>query len=76
MAKEIVLIEGKHFSRSGLADFLNKKHNEKKSGEKFTSRDIQQYAIRGNLPKAYGAHPIKEVRYPYLGLFVEVDFKK
>lgn len=74
MAKEIVLIEGKHFSRSGLADFLNEKYSEKKSGNKFTSRDIQQYAIRGNLPAAYGAHPIKEIRYKDLGLFVEVDF--
>lgn len=82
---DITLIDGIHFSRSGLATYLNEKHGGKifskkdnqvaRSG-KFTTGDIQQYAIRGKLPTQYGGHEIVEIKHKYLGLFVKVDFSK
>lgn len=75
MGGDLHLKAGKHFSRSGLAKLLTEKY-EKRSGKKFTSRDVQQYALRGNLPTQYGGHPITEIKHSQLGVFVEVDFNK
>lgn len=72
---DLKLVAGKHFSRSGLAQLLTEKY-EKRSGKKFTSRDVQQYALRGNLPTQYGGHPITEIKHSQLGVFVEVDFNE
>lgn len=76
MGLKVVFRKGVHFSRAGLAEHLNEKYGKKKSGKLFTSRDIQQYAKRGCLPTQYGGHPIKEIKYIELGVFVEVKFNK
>jgi len=42
-----------------LVKVLNHKYGHKKGGEVFKFQDIQQYYLRGSLPKAYGGHKIK-----------------
>lgn len=56
------------FSSSKLVDFLNEKYSSKKSGELFTTGDIQQYLRRGFLPRPYGHHPIEIVENNDIGI--------
>ena len=69
------LVDGRHFSRAGLAGFLNGKHGSKVNGELFNSRDINQYGIRGQLPILYGGYPLTVIKHNKMGVFVEVEFK-
>lgn len=72
----LTLIEDKHFSRAGLADWMNENCPEKSNGEKYTSRDVVGYARRGFMPSKCGGHPLKEISVPRQGLFVEVSWIK
>jgi hypothetical protein len=73
---DLVLSRTRHFSRSGLSEFLNTKYGKKSNGSQWKPSDIQQYAIKGALPSKYGGHPCKEIKDAQFGLFVEVDFGK
>ena len=74
---KLKLEEGKHFSRAGLAKWMNENCPPKeREGSEYTARDIQQYAIRGYMPERCGKHTVKEIKNKYMGVFVEVTFKK
>lgn len=60
--KSILLKEGKDFTYTRLADYLNEIHKTKKSGKIFFPQDIQQYLVRGNLPKYLGGQKISRVK--------------
>tara|TARA_R110000772_G_C13310332_1_gene440668 strand:- start:65150 stop:65401 length:252 start_codon:yes stop_codon:yes gene_type:complete len=42
-----------------LVKVLNHKYTNKKGGEIFKFQDIQQYYLRGSIPKAYGGHKVR-----------------
>lgn len=70
--------EGKHkFTTTKLVELLNEEYGEKKSGEPFTTNDIQQYLRRGKLPMYIGGHPIKRFNNEKTGTkLVEINFDK
>lgn len=59
--KSITLKEGKDFTYTSLAAYLNEIHSAKKSGIAFNPQDIQQYLVRGNLPKYLGGQKIARI---------------
>ncbi len=73
----MLLKAGKDFTTKGLKKFLNDTHGGKKTGKEFTIGDIQQYVIKGALPKEYGGHPleVRENDEIYLKV-ISVDFDK
>lgn len=73
----LILYPETDFTTVRLVDFLNDKYQFKKTGEKFTLNDIQQYLIRGFLPKRYGHHPIARIENEEIGVkLVRVYFDK
>lgn len=42
-----------------LVDILNHKHGGKSNDKPFKFNDIQQYYLRGSIPKKYGGHKIE-----------------
>ena len=69
----LILYINKDFTTRKLVNFLNVKYGQKKDGSKFTLGDIQQYLMRGYLPRAYGHHPIERIYNEETGLkFIRV----
>jgi len=66
----LTLYPGVDFTSAKLIEFLNKKYTHKKTGQPFTTGDIQQYLKRKHLPKPYGGHPINIVECPEIGVKV------
>lgn len=65
------------FTTSRLVDFLNQRYSVKKTGEPFTTGDIQQYLRRGFLPKKYGDHPISFIENEEIGIkLIRVYFNR
>ena len=75
--EKFVLNKETDFTSSALVSFLNEKYKTKKTGQVFTSGDVQQYLRRGFLPKPYGNHPLQEIVIEEIGItLIRVDFKK
>lgn len=71
------LTPGKDFTTTGLKNYLNEKYGGKKTGRDFTIGDLQQYIIKGRLPKEYGGHPISVRENEEISLkIISVDFVK
>lgn len=68
--KRIVLRVGEDFTPSALVRHLNDCFESKGSGKTFTIRDVQQYTLRGFLPKAYGGNSIEIIRQDKIGIKV------
>ncbi len=68
--KKVVLNRDTDFTPSTLVKWLNEEFENKTSGNEFTIRDIQQYTIRGSLPKAYGGHSISVIEEDAIGIKV------
>jgi len=61
------------YALSGLARFLNEKVGTKKSGRSFTPQDVQQYCLRGHLPKYLGGAILKVHHNELTGMkFIQV----
>jgi hypothetical protein len=77
MNDDLILIPGKDFTTSRLAEFLNEKYGGKRTGTDFLIGDIQQYLRRGYLPKSYGHHPIEFIGNEEIGIkIIRVHFNK
>lgn len=64
----VVLIRGKHFSLTALAQHLNDKYGNKPSGAKYTAMDVQKYLTRGHLPEYLGNLEVSSVRDDIIGI--------
>ncbi len=70
MSEVITIRKDIDFTYARLEKYLNFKYGRKKSGKSFTLQDIQQYALRGHLPKNYGGHKIERIEYYDFGLII------
>jgi len=66
--KRIVLRVGEDFTPSALVRHLNECFQSKSSGKEFSIRDVQQYTLRGFLPKAYGGNNIEVIQQDKIGI--------
>jgi len=68
--KRVVLNRDTDFTPSTLVRWLNSEYKHKSSGREFTIRDVQQYTMRGFLPKHYGGHTIQIIEEDSIGIKV------
>jgi len=74
---KLVINQKTDFTPMALVRWLNKTYKTKKSGTVFTMQDVQQYEIRGYLPKQYGGHNIETLVDADVGIKVlRIDFPK
>lgn len=68
MGETVKLTEKRDFTMTALMNYLNKEYGGKRSGAEFNVRDIQQYTIKGRVPKAYGGKKIKVIENKIIGI--------
>lgn len=68
--KKVVLNRDTDFTPSALVRWLNDEFESKTSGREFTIRDVQQYTMRGFLPKQYGGNVIEVIEEDEIGIKV------
>jgi hypothetical protein len=76
-SKKVVLDQHDTFTTAKLVEYLNENYTSKKTGEPFTSNDIQQYIRRKKLPAYVGGHPLSVISDDEIGLkLLKVNFKE
>ena len=66
--KKIVLHKDSDFTPSTLVRWLNETQHVKGSGKEFTIRDVQQYTLRGSIPRQYGGQSIEIIEEDSIGI--------
>jgi hypothetical protein len=66
--KKIVLNKESDFTPSALVRWLNENYQAKSSGNQFTIRDVQQYTMRGSIPRQYGGKLIEVIEEDAIGI--------
>lgn len=77
--QKVVLYQDTDFTPGALVKWLNEKFETKASGNEFSFRDVQQYTMRGFLPKQYGGYAIEVIEDSAIGIKIlrlKIDEKK